>query len=209
MEDADSFLAEPADTREAIMQATYRALCEHGYAGLTISRIAEDFSKSKSLLYHHYESKDELLLDFLAFMLERFQAAVPEESADPPEDRLEAVLETALSPGEGGPDLEFLRAMTELRAQAAHDERFRDHFRTHDRVFRETLVEIIDAGVESGVFREVDADQVAAFLFAALAGGMNQQATAEMGAEAETLAELRWYVDHRLLADDAQKTYLG
>mgnify|MGYP006277867839 FL=1 len=207
MEDADPFLAEPADTREAIMQATYRALCEHGYAGLTISRIAEDFSKSKSLLYHHYESKDELLLDFLAFMLERFQAAVPEGRTDPPEERLEAVLETSLSADEDGPDLEFLRAMTELRAQAAHDERFRDHFKTHDRVFRETLVEIGEDGIESGVFRDVDAEQVATFLFATLAGGMNQQATAETGAETETLAELRWYVDHRLLAADAQKTY--
>ena len=207
MVERHGFLEEPADTREAIMQATYRALCEHGYAGLTISRIAEDFSKSKSLLYHHYESKDELLLDFLAFMLERFQAAVPEGRTDPPEERLEAVLETSLSADEDGPDLEFLRAMTELRAQAAHDERFRDHFKTHDRVFRETLVEIIEDGIESGAFRDVDAEQVATFLFATLAGGMNQQATAETGAETETLAELRWYVDHRLLAADAQKTY--
>ncbi|MFW6384012.1 MAG: TetR/AcrR family transcriptional regulator [Halodesulfurarchaeum sp.] len=203
METADSLFAEPADTREAIMQATFRALCEHGYAGLTISRIAQYFPKSKSLLYHHYESKEELLLDFLAFMLERYQEAVPKAETDSPEERLAAVLDASLSRKADGPDLEFLRAMTELRAQAAHDERFREHFRTHDRVFRETLVDIVEDGIESGVFREVDAEQVAAFVFAGLAGGMTQLATAESGPERDVLAELRWYVDHRLLAEDA------
>jgi AcrR family transcriptional regulator len=170
---------------------------------LTISRIAEDFSKSKSLLYHHYDSKDELLLDFLAFMLERFEATVPEESADSPEERLDAVLDYSLSPTEDGPDLEFLRAMTDLRAQAAHDERFRDHFETHDRVIRETLVEIIEAGIENGAFRDVDAEQVAAFLLATLAGGMNQRATADAGTDGEILAELRWYVSNRLRTEAA------
>jgi AcrR family transcriptional regulator len=198
MEDLEPFAGAPEDTREAIMKATYRALCEHGYAGLTISRIAEDFEKSKSLLYHHYDSKDELLLDFLSFMLGKFQRDVPGSEEDPASDRLDAVLEESLT-HEGG--LELLRAMTELRAQAAHDERFREHFMEHDRVFREGIVGILEAGIESGDFRDVDVEQVADFVFAALSGGMNQRATADPGPKTASLAELRWYVENRLRTD--------
>ncbi|MEF8774483.1 MAG: helix-turn-helix domain-containing protein, partial [Halobacteriales archaeon] len=56
------FDADAEDTDEALMAATYRALCEHGYADLTIQQIGAEFEKSTSLLYHHYDGKDELLV---------------------------------------------------------------------------------------------------------------------------------------------------
>jgi AcrR family transcriptional regulator len=201
MAEDPSFLEDPEDTREAIMTATYRALCEHGYAGLTIARIAEDFEKSKSLLYHHYDSKDELLLDFLSFMLEEFQRAVPDEASKPPGDRLEEMIDHALAPEEWDEGLKFTRAMTELRAQAAHDERFRAHFTDHDRVFREALVETIEDGIADGTYREVDADRVASFLLATLAGGMNQLATADTDSAAAIRAELDRYLSVALRAE--------
>ena len=201
MEDLDPFPEDPEATREAIMKATYRALCEHGYAGLTISRIAEDFEKSKSLLYHHYDSKDELLLDFLSFMLEQFERAVPKERENSADERLEAVFEASLAPKDDEKRLQFMQAMTELRAQAAHDERFRAHFTDHDRVFRETIGEILEDGIEEGTFRDVATEQVASFLVAALSGGMNLMVTGEKDQEVATIAELREYVSVRLEAE--------
>ncbi len=196
-----SFLEDPADTREAIMQATYTALCEHGYAGLTIARIAEDFEKSKSLLYHHYDSKDDLLLDFLSFMLEEFEQTVPAEESESATERLARVFDHSLDdvPEEGS--LEFLRAVVELRAQAAHDERFRDHFTDNDRVVHDRLVNIIEAGIEAGEFREVDPEQVAAMLLATLSGAMNQRATSEIDREAAIRRELDRYLTDLLAAD--------
>ncbi|MFP4530527.1 MAG: TetR/AcrR family transcriptional regulator [Halodesulfurarchaeum sp.] len=199
MAETFSFLGDPEDTREAIMKATYLALCKHGYAGLTIARIAEDFEKSKSLLYHHYDSKDELLFDFLAFMLDEFQQTFPESGSESPEERLDAIIEGSLEPKTWDEDRKFTRAMTELRAQAAHDERFREHFTDHDRVIRETVVETIEAGIEDGVFRDVDTETVAAFLVAALSGGMNQLATTESAPSIRE--ELDRYVSTVLLAE--------
>lgn len=183
------------------MKATYEALCEYGYAGLTIARIADDFEKSKSLLYHHYDSKDELLLDFLSFMLEQFERAVPKGKSKPPEERVDTILETALALGDSQDGLEFVRTMTELRAQAAHDQRFRDHFTEHDRVFREALVEAIQDGIETGVFREVDAEQVAAFMFATLTGELNQIATTESTQKQAVRTEFVRYVTTMLKTD--------
>lgn len=42
MTNANSFLDSPEGTREEIMRATRLALCEHGYADLTIQRIVEE-----------------------------------------------------------------------------------------------------------------------------------------------------------------------
>jgi len=38
---------------EEIMQTTYQALLVNGYAGLSISRIADELGKSKAALYYH------------------------------------------------------------------------------------------------------------------------------------------------------------
>ena len=173
------FLEEPTDTREAIMKATYLALCEHGYADLTIQHIADEFDKSKSLLYHHYGSKDELLLEFLEFMLDRFEANLPYPGGKTETEYLDAFLDRVLATPlpEGARD--FSRAMVELRAQAAHDEEFRAYFTRSDRFFRKQLAHLVRGGIERGVFRDVDPERTAAALHAVVTGAMTQRATTD------------------------------
>lgn len=132
--------AEPGDTRQAILGAAFRALCDHGYADLTISRIGEEFDKSPSLVYHHYDGKDELLVDLLEFLLDGFEASVSAGEFDlSPRERIDAYLAAMTDPesidDEYAPDAQFLTAIVELRAQAANDEAYRDHFDRSDRVF--------------------------------------------------------------------------
>ncbi|PAU84743.1 TetR family transcriptional regulator [Halorubrum salipaludis] len=153
--------AEPADTRQAILGAAFRALCEHGYADLTIKRIGEEFDKSPSLVYHHYDGKDELLVDLLGFLLDGFEESVSEGAFDmTPREQLDTYVAATTDPdsipGEYGPDGRFMTAIVELRAQAATDEAYRDHFDRSDRVFgsylertvREAAVEVREATAE-------------------------------------------------------------
>ncbi|MDZ7702478.1 MAG: TetR family transcriptional regulator C-terminal domain-containing protein [Halobacteriales archaeon] len=194
---------EPASTREAIMEATYRALCTHGYADLTIQKIGDEFTKSKSLVYHHYDGKDELLLDFLEFMLERFEADVIGDGAADAADHLEALLDHVVPETLGEDRAAFRRAMIALRAQAAHDDAYRDHFSRSDALFHDHLAGLIERGVEDGSFREVDPDRVASFLLTAIDGAMLRRATTDNEAAArETRRELDAYLAARLLADD-------
>ncbi len=183
------------------MQATFHALREHGYAGLTIQRIGDHFEKSKSLLYHHYDSKDELLLDFLEFMLAEFEQAAPDDDL-PPREHLDAVLDHALAAKLPDDQREFTEAMVELRAQAAHDDRYRDHFTRSDETFREEVASIVRDGVNAGVFRDVDPDDVASFLLTLVNGAMNQRVTAEETQTGDVREEVEAYVQSRLLADE-------
>jgi AcrR family transcriptional regulator len=197
----DLFDDDPTDTRSAIMQATYRALCEYGYAGLTIQRIGDEFPKSKSLLYHHYDGKDDLLLDFLSFMLDRYRETVPHWEGEDPETKLRMLIDFVLA---GDPDEErqqFRKAMVELRAQAAHDEAYRDHFTESDRYFQENTTEIVAEGVEQGVFRDVDSGRVGAHLRTTFEGAIVRSSTAEFDAVDAVRADLHRYVDDYLLAE--------
>jgi len=195
MTGADSFFDAPADTREEIMRATYLALCEHGYAGLTIQRIADEFEKSKSLIYHHYDGKDELLLAFLEFMLDRFEEEVPEDAEEDPADHLRIVFEHPLATPLPDERREFGKAMVELRAQAAHDDRYRDHFTRSDRVFRERVADVVADGIEAGVFAEVDPDATASLLMTTVTGAMTCRATSGEADVAALREELERYVE--------------
>ncbi|GAA0555418.1 TetR/AcrR family transcriptional regulator [Halorubrum ejinorense] len=160
----DHPFAEPSDTRQAILGAAFRALCEHGYANVTIKRIGDEFDKSPSLVYHHYDGKDELLIDLLEFLLAEFEASIAGErrseageagSAVDPSDafnrsareQLDAYLTATTDPSalddEYAPGARFFTVMTELRSQAANNEAYRDHFDRSDRVFSEYLEGIV------------------------------------------------------------------
>lgn len=201
MGSVDAF-EEPGDTHEEVMAATYRALCAHGYAGLTIQRIADEFPKSKALLYHHYESKDDLLLEFLSFMLERFESSVPDEEYDDAGDQLSALVEHVFPDDPDGERREFASAMVELQAQAASDPAYREHFTHSSRFFHDRAVEIVERGIEEGVFREVDPDRVATFLTTAIDGSRFRRATADVEETIPALrAEIEAYLDARVFAE--------
>lgn len=193
------FPDDPTETRIEILKATYAGLLEHGYADLTIDRIGQQFPKSTSLIYHHYEGKDALLLDFLSYLLEDAEESLgtdPDAAAD---ERLRTLFDWVFT--EETPDaMAFQRAMAEMRTQAATDSEYRRHFTEHDRFFRDRLAEIVRDGIEEGTFREVDPEQVATMLHTMLSGAMAEQVTSDldlssMRAEAET------YVEARLLAE--------
>jgi len=202
MSPGELFDDEPEGTREAIMQATYRALRDHGYAGLTIQKIGDEFPKSKSLLYHHYDGKDELLVDFLESMLDRLETDIPGEPSDDAYEQLTKILDHVIAPTEDAERRSFTAALIELRGQAAHNPAFRDHFTRSDRFFRDRLADIIRRGVEDGTFRTVDAESVAALLLTVINGAMLVASTTDSGGELQAVRrELHQYLEQRLLAE--------
>lgn len=207
MAPGEMFDAESDDTEEALMAATYRALCRHGYAGLTIQKIGEEFEKSNSLLYHHYEGKDDLLVEFLGYMLDRFEADVPFEEVDDPGDELQRLIDHVLAPTIDEERREFTSAMIELRAQAAHDPAYREAFTRHDRFFHDRLATVVRDGIEAGVFREVDPDGVASLVQTTFNGAWLQRATTDPDdggvPVGEVRRELEAMLDARLRREDA------
>lgn len=192
MPDTDDIFGEPTSTREEILEATFHALCEHGYSNLTLDKIGGEFEKSTSLVYHHYDGKDELLVDLLEYLLQTYEDGIP-LSADDPADRIDELIDQIflMDDTTGG----FGQALVELRAQATHDEAYRDHFELTDDLIQDQIAEIVRAGVADGSFEPVDPDQTAAFLHLVFMGVHTAQNTSSTVSMEHARTELERFVD--------------
>ena len=162
--------------RDAIMLATYEALCEEGFSELTAQSIADRTEKSKSWLFYHYDSKDDLVADFVGYLLERFEARLAEVDDRPPAVRLATFIDWYLLEMDDDRTA-FHTALLELQAQAPYDERFREQLRESDDRLRETLERILEDGIEADQFRDHDSDEMAKLLLTTLDGARVRQLT--------------------------------
>ena len=165
------------DVRESIMYATYEALCEHGYTELTAQDIADRTDKSKSSLFYHYDSKEELIADFVEYLLEWLDDRVAETEALPPAERLAIFVDWFLYGTDADERRSFHRAMLELRTQAPFNEVYREKLRKSDDRLRATLESILEDGIEAGQFVDHDTERTAALLIAAIDGARVRQLT--------------------------------
>lgn len=180
------------------MAATYDALCDRGYSELTAQAIADRTGKSKSLLFYHYDSIEDLVADFVGYLLERFDERVTENRDRPPVERLAAFVDWFLYGPDDDEQVSFHTAMLELRAQAPYNDRYRERLREGDRRLRETVEEILQTGIDAGDFRAHNPERTAALLIAALDGARVRQLTTGRDAY---LAEVREAVLADVLAD--------
>jgi AcrR family transcriptional regulator len=81
-------VSEARDTKQHILSAALELFSVNGYSETSLREIAEKVGVSKPSLYHHFSSKDELLLELIRpistameELLERAEAASPPPSA--------------------------------------------------------------------------------------------------------------------------------
>jgi AcrR family transcriptional regulator len=80
--------------RDAIVAAAARLYAEKGFKGASIADLAEACRTSKSLIYHYFPSKEDILHDVMASHLELLAAAAEEavgSESVAPKERLQAI----------------------------------------------------------------------------------------------------------------------
>lgn len=196
---ADSPDRSASDPNEEIMHATYRALREHGYADLTIKRIADEYGKSTAAIHYHYDTKDNLLAAFLEYVLDRFKDAIHEVETTDPTQRLDLLLDQLLVEPEDHRDL--LIAMLEMRSQVPSKEAFGERFQQNDEYVRYMLETVIAQGIDTGVFNDVDPDHVARALMTIVDGARTREVVLDGDALVTARRTADEYVNAVLLAE--------
>lgn len=186
-----------SDPSDDIMRATYCALCERGYADLTMRHIAEEADCSKASLHYHYDSKQGLMLAFLDHLYERFTGRVGgfDESTADADARLREFLDDVFHPPNEDNVREFRTALLEIKAQSPYEEAFRERITAFDDHIYGTVRDLVAAGVEAGVYRaDADPDEIAQFVLTLVDGAQSRHVVA--GEDADRIqAALESYID--------------
>lgn len=157
----------PADTHEELMEAAYEALVEHGYADLSMRKIAAHSDRSHSLLQHYYGTKDGVVRAVLSYLIDGYLSDVETAPVEDPVEQLRRDVERGLfGPADEASERfwAFQTALLELRLEARENEAIREQFEQGEARVTARFARSVAAGIEAGAFREVDPDRVALVL---------------------------------------------
>jgi AcrR family transcriptional regulator len=150
-------------TRQAVLERATVIAARFGLAGVTIGTLAEAAGLSKSGVYAHFRSKEELQLATLGHVRDWFVDRVlrPALSAPRGEPRLRAFFENWLTVSRDGQPAGcvYLSAKAEFDDQPG---RVRDQLARDYRDLLESIEQMVGAGVADGQFHpDADAAQFA------------------------------------------------
>lgn len=175
MDDGETVAAR--DTEAVIMEATFRALSEHGYADLRMRDIGEEMELTRQVIHYHFEGKYDLLSSFLEYVIDQYEGSVEVEEGADPRTELEARIDQCLF----GPEFdEFdhwdrMKVYHELFAHVRNDEDHREILDEHYAAITDGIVKVVEEGIEAGVFHDVDAERTGQFITDAIHVGRERR----------------------------------
>gem|GEM_PF-5394021 len=158
---------------------------QHGYSELSMSRIAEGADIEKASVYHYYSNKDSLLLALVDYVIEEIKYRTVQPEDTDPIQQLQFFIDQIVFGRQTEPDDSDLSPPSEgtiavfiqIRAQATYDDTYRKKITEIDRIQQQHIAEMLQAGIDSGQFADVDAEQIAAVLSTLLTGVFSRRVT--------------------------------
>ncbi|SDC87524.1 TetR/AcrR family transcriptional regulator [Natrinema hispanicum] len=190
------------ETIDDLMEATYCALCKHGYAEVTMQDIAAESTKSKGTLHYHFDSKQDLLESFLEFLLDRFEERTETVPGETPAERLHEFTDELLTPSDDSAE-EFRTAILEIKAQSPYNEAYRERLREFDRALRERIATLVADGLKAGEFHDDVEPEATADFLVTLFHGAQTRATAVDRPPERTRQYVHMYIDETLRPEKA------
>ncbi len=138
---------DPEATRQAILEAARKVFVERGVAETALSEVAKAAGVTKSLIHHHFKSKEELWNEVKRVNFRRYFEPILENirSDQVPLQALHAIIVHMFQFLQDNPDVARMMGWMAL-------EKDESSLELHDAVCREGL-ERIARGQEDGVFR--------------------------------------------------------
>jgi len=176
-------------TETAILEATYSALRQYGYTELSTQDIADNFEKSKSAIYYHYDSKDDVLLSLLDYVVETFFEELEAESGADPVENLRLLVDRLVPVPFAGDDRDLHAVMFELRSEALTNPDYRAKFTEVDRTVCRIVESYVRAAVEGDDLADVDPEATARRIQQHAVSAQTARLTTEDGWAGDTARE--------------------
>ncbi len=172
---AKQFVQEYEDQRrDELIKATYLEVAEKGYSAVTLQDIAKRAGVSKGSTLYYFSTKEDLFLGALEWMVERVHQRIREAVAavEDPVEKVKAAINTIFANAQES--RQFFLAYTDFISIGTRNKRFHDF----NAKFYEGCCgldrEIVEYGINAGVFRRLDVDDAGSMIRALVDGLMLQ-----------------------------------
>jgi TetR/AcrR family transcriptional regulator, fatty acid metabolism regulator protein len=167
-------VAEPeeavTDKQERIIRAAYDVMAEHGVDRVSLQDVADEAGVSKGLILYHFETKANLVLKTMRWVLTRVEQRIRDSVAgtDDPVTKMTAMIDAIFV----SPDAnrQFYLIYIELLDHAARFEPFSDLSKDSHEIVNGLYAQLVRDGVEAGTFRDYPIDEAATVLRAIIDG---------------------------------------
>lgn len=157
-----------------LIRSAYKVMGEKGVHNLSLQDVADEAGVSKAILPYYFDSKENLILLTMRWVLarvaQRIRDAIAE--AESPEDKITAMIDTIFV----GPDSNrrFYLVFFDFLGYAARDDRFSDVGSTFHEICNGLYAEAIQYGQVKGAFRAGDKREKATVVRAVVDGLFTQ-----------------------------------
>jgi AcrR family transcriptional regulator len=137
-------------SREAILESAAQVFRQKGFHGASMADIAEAVQLQKASLYHHFSSKQDILLELLDRALEMVTVRMAQvmTQAIPADEKLRLAMRSYLKTLSEQGDLVSVMLLEHRSLEHGHRSR---HIPNRDR-FEGMWRDLLQEGVESGIF---------------------------------------------------------
>ena len=144
------------EKKEQIMDAALKIIISKGYENSRMDDIVDLSSMSKGAIYWYYKSKKEVYLNLVNYWVIKYSTVINHiiEEDDSPADQLKDVFEYFILQYEQDPSA--FKALVEFWSLAGRDKDFQKKLDKVYSKFLEFLERIINKGVKSGEFKNLD-----------------------------------------------------
>ena len=147
--------SQQSQTRRRLMDAAAAAFAKEGYDGANINRISQRAGYAKGTVYNYFESKRQLMLELIEEVAAQHFEFISGEvlQASDPKERMKTFYRTGFRFVEQFYDRARVIAITIFGV----DTEFKSHiYQAYLPLFDFVSREILQPGVENGIFRQVD-----------------------------------------------------
>jgi AcrR family transcriptional regulator len=153
---------DPDATKAALLSSAVTLFDKHGYDATSVQQIVDDAGRTKGAFYHYFESKEDLLRDlhdkFIDYQLEMAHAVL--ERDEPADVLLKDLVVSVLMEPLGLYKSEISVFLHEYKFLS--EEAF-EEIRVKRDEFEGCVVQLIERGISSGVFRPLGPPRLLAF----------------------------------------------
>jgi TetR/AcrR family transcriptional regulator, fatty acid metabolism regulator protein len=157
-----------------LIRSAYRVMGEKGMNGLSLQDVADEAGVSKAILPYYFDSKENLTLLTMRWVLARVAQRIREAIAetDTAEEKVSAMIDAIFVGPES--NRRFYLVFFDFLGYAARSDRFADVSATFHEICNNLYAEVVRLGQEEGVFQEGEAGEAATVVRALVDGLFTQ-----------------------------------